>query len=502
MPEHIRALVVVLVFSTGVFLAARGAVVQLVPDATFKRWRNLWVVSTLALFLTHNIWLCFLLLAVLMLVARRKEAHVMGLYFVVLFAGSAIPATIPGFGLINYFWTLDHYRLLALTLLLPTALSLARRSGTLRLGRSPVDRMVLGYLCLLSALSFRDTSATDGMRSILSLWVDIFLPYYVASRSIRDMDGLRYALVGYVLGAMLLVPVAAFEAVHGWRLYPAAVNALGLNGNLFGMYLARSGFLRPAGSVVNSIVLGYTLVVALGFFLYLKEFLRKPFHRWLGLSVLVIGILASLSRGPWVGAAFLVLVFVLLGPLRVSRMARLLLFGSTALLILAQLPFGQLFIDMLPVIGTVEQGNVEYRADLLTNALPVIERHLWFGSAHFLEAPELQVMMQGEGIIDIVNSYVGVALHSGVIGLALFAGAFVTALFQLRRGIRLARPAGQDAAVLGRALWATLAAIMLIIYTVSSIFVIPTVYWAVVGLCVAYATAMKDANSQSRERAP
>lgn len=501
MPEHIRALVVVLALSVSVFIAVRGAVVQLVPEATFKRWRNLWVVSTLALFLTHNIWLCLLLLAVLMLAYRRKEAHVMGLYFAVLFAGSPIPATIPGFGLINYFWTLDHYRLLALTLLLPTALSLARRSDTLRLGRSPVDRMVLGYLCLLSVLSFRDTSVTDGMRSIVSFWIDIFLPYYVASRSIRDMEGLRYALVGYVLGAMLLVPVAAFEAVQGWRLYPAAVNALGLNGNLFGMYLVRSGFLRPAGSVVNSIVLGYALVIALGFFLYLKGLLHKPLHRWLGLSVLVIGILASLSRGPWVGAGFLLLVFVLLGPLRVGRLAQLLLFGSAALLILAQLPYGQLFIDMLPLIGTVEQGNVEYRADLLTNALPVIERHLWFGSAHFLEAPELQVMMQGEGIIDIVNSYVGVALHSGVTGLALFAGAFIAALFQLRRGMRLARQVEQDAVVLGCVLWATLAAIMLIIYTVSSIFVIPIVYWAVIGLCVAYAQAMKEASSKSGERA-
>lgn len=499
MPEHIRALVVVLAFSVGVFIAARGAVVQLVPEATYKRWRNLWLLLTLALFLSHNIWLCLALMSGLVLAYRRKEAHVMGLYFVVLFAGSPIPATIPGFGIINYFWTLDHYRLLALTLLLPTALSLARRGTTLRLGGSPVDHMVLGYLCLLSLLSFRDTSVTDGMRSIVSLWVDIFLPYYVASRSIRDMEGLRHALVGYVLGAMLLVPVAAFEAMRGWRLYPAAIDALGLNGNLFGLYLMRSGFLRPAGSVVNSIVLGYVLVVALGFFLYLKKFLRKPAHRRLGLIALVAGILASLSRGPWVGTAFLVLVFVLLGPRPLGRVVQLVLLGSAALLVLAQLPDGQQFVDMLPVVGTVEQGNVEYRADLLTNSLPVIERRLWFGSTHFLSAPELQVMRQGEGIIDIVNSYVGVALYSGVIGLALFAGAFVSALFQLRRGMRLARQAERDAVVLGRALWATLAAIMLIIYTVSSIFVVPTVYWAVIGFCVAYAGAMKDASRGSKE---
>lgn len=495
MPEHIRALAVVLTLSAGVFVATRGAMVQLVGEATYKRWRKLWLLLTLALFLSHNVWLCFALVSGLLLAYRRKEAHVMGLYFVVLFAGPAAFVTIPGFGIIDHFWTLNHYRLLALMVLLPAAFSLSQRSSTLRLGGSPVDHMVLGYLCLLSLLSLRDTSVSDGMRSIISLWVDIFLPYYVASRSIRDMEGLRHAMAGYVLGAMLLAPVAAFEVLRSWRLYPAAIGALGLNANLFGPYLMRSGFLRPAGSVVNSIVLGYVLVVALGFFLYLQGLLRKRSHRWLGFAGLAVGILAALSRGPWVGAAFLVFVFLLLGPRPVKRLAQLVLLGSVALLALVQLPQGQRLIDILPVIGTAEQDNVEYRADLLTNALPVIERHLLFGSTDYLDAPELQIMIQGEGIIDIVNSYIGVALDAGVVGLALFAGAFLGALSQVWRGMRLARHAGQDAVVLGRALWATLAAIMLVIYTVSSILVVPTVYWAVIGLCVAYAGVMKDASS-------
>ncbi|RYH53167.1 MAG: O-antigen ligase domain-containing protein [Alcaligenaceae bacterium] len=352
---------------------------------------------------------------------------------------------------------------------------------------------------MLSLLSFRDTTVTEGLRSIVSLWIDIFLPYYVASRSIRNMEGLRHALTGFVMAAMVLAPIAVFEAVRGWRLYPATMDILGLPMNVFGSYLIRSGFLRPTGTVMNSIVLGYVMVVALGFFVYLKGNLGRPMHRWLGLTVLSGGILASLSRGPWVGAAFLVIVFILLGPRPVGRLVKSGLLGSAALLVLAQLPHGQLFIDMMPGFGTVEQGNVEYRADLLTNALPVIERHLLFGSTDFLYAPELQVMMQGEGIIDIVNSYVGVALNFGVVGLVFFAGAFATAFLQLRRGMRLARQINPDDVVMGRALWATLAAIMLIIYTVSSISIVPTVYWPVIGLCVAYAKAMKDASENLKE---
>lgn len=499
MPEHIRALVVVLALGMGVFVAARGAVVQTVPAATYKRWRNLWLLSTLTLFLSHDVWLCLALMSGLLLAYRRKEAHVVGLYFVVLFVAPPASVMIPGLGIIDHLWALDHYRLLALMLLLPTALALAQRGSTQRLGGSPVDWMVLGYLCLLSLLSFRDTSVTAGVRAVFSLWVDIFLPYYVVSRSIRDMEGFRHALTGYVLGAMILGVIGVFEALRIWRLYASVVGVLGLDNSYFGFYLMRSGFLRPIGTVGHSIVLGYVLVVAFGFFLYLKELLVKPVHRWLGLIALGAGILASLSRGPWVGAVLLVLIFVMLRPRSAWRLMKISCFSLIVLLVLTQLPHGQLLIDLLPIIGVEEQENVEYRADLLTNALPVIERHLLFGSTDYLDAPELQVMMQGEGIIDIVNSYIGVALSSGVVGLMLFVGAFAAAFLQLMRGMRLARQIGDSSVVLGRALWATLAAIMLIIYTASGIFAIPVVYWTVIGLCVAYANAMKHECSRARK---
>ncbi len=492
MPEHLRALVVVFTLGFGLFHATRAAVLPLVSGDTFGRWRNLWLLSTLVLFLSHNIWVCIALLVGLLLAYRRREAHVMGLYFVVLFVAPPAPVVIPGFGILDHFWVLDHYRLLGLTLLLPTAISLFQRSSTPRLGSSPVDWMVLGYACLLSMLAFRDGNVTSAMRAAFSVWIDIFLPYYVASRSIRSMEGLRHALTGYVLAAMILALVGIFEVLRTWKIYPSALVALGLSEDPFRSYLMRSGLLRPNATVGDSIVLGYVLVVGLGFFLYLKDFVIKPLNRWLGMGLLIAGIVASLSRGPWVGGFFLVIAFIIMGPRPVRQLVRLVLAGAVVLLALDQLPSGQRLIDMLPVIGSIEQENVEYRADLLTTALPVIGRSLLFGSGDFLDAPELQVMIQGDGIIDVVNSYVGVALHAGLAGLVFFAGAFLLALLQLRRGARIARRCDPGAAVLGRALLATLASIMLIIYTVSSISVIPVVYWSMLGLCVAYALAMKE----------
>lgn len=499
MPEHLRALLVVLFLSGGFFWAVRPAAVQWVSDATFLRWRNVWLLSTLILFLSHSIWICILLHAALYLTYRRKEVHLLGLYFVVLFVAPPIPVVIPGFGILDHFWEINHYRLLGLTLLLPAAIALFLRASTPRMGSSPVDWMVLGYVCLMSALAFRDASVTGALRSTFSVCIDILLPYYVASRSIRDSEGLRYALAGYVFAAMILALVAVFEVFRSWKLYGGLLSVLGVNERLFGFYLFRSGLLRPNATLGNSIVLGYAIVVGLGFFFYLQAFLAKPFHRWMGFLVLAAGTLASLSRGPWVGAVLLALLFILMGPRPMKQMIRVGLGSAMVLLLTSQLPMGGVLIDMLPFVGSLEQGNVEYRANLLTVSLPVIERNLLFGSPDYLDAPEMQVMLQGEGIIDVVNTYIGVALYSGLVGLALFGGAFLLALRQLHTGMRSARRYDDRDAALGRALFATLASIMLMIYTVSSIFVVPVVYWPVIGLCVAYARAMKAQTRKLKE---
>ena len=161
--------------------------------------------------------------------------------------------------------------------------------------------------------------------------------------------------------------------------------------------------------------------------------------------------------------------------------------SALVLMVLSVAPAGQEIINLLPFVGQEEQGNIDYRADLLTVSMSVIERNLLFGSSDFLSAPELQVMKQGEGIIDIVNSYIAVALHAGLVGLFFFLGMFATSLLSVRRGMRWARVGGDaDGVTLGRALFAILASVMVIIFTVSGIYVVPMIYSILIGLCCYY----------------
>ena len=99
----------------------------------------------------------------------------------------------------------------------------------------------------------------------------------------------------------------------------------------------------------------------------------------------------------------------------------------------------------------------------------------------------MQSLTQGQGIIDIVNTYIGIALSVGLIGLMLFVCFFAAVLLGIRKGMRSFSNKDEEARRLGRALLATLAGIMITIVTVSSITVIPVVYWSIAGLGVAYA---------------
>ena len=488
---------VILVLATPVWLIVQGALSRQLPAGTLSRWRNLWFFVTLALFLSHSYWVFALLLFAMMMAVRRQEAHVVGLFFVLLFAGSPVRIDVPGFGLINYVLILDHYRLLTLCLLAPAALVLMQSRQTISMGKAPIDVFVLGYFLLISVLSFRESNITVGARLVVMHAIDILLPYYVVSRSIRDIEGFKAAITGFVVAAFVLAPLAVFESLRSWRLYTAVQAPLGLDPSGWAVYIGRAGLLRASLSLGHPIVLGFVFMVALGFFAFLHQSLTKAWHKWLAWTSLIVGLLASISRGPWVGALVLVVVMTLAAKHPVKNVFK---GGLLALLIAALLgvfPAGQQFLDLLPFLGEEETGSVDYRVELWSFVSPVVERYFWLGSTHFLQTPELRMLayVQGQGIADLVNRYFEVVLASGVVGLALFAGAFVRALQVVWRGLRQ-QASTYEQKSLGWALLSTVLAVMVTISTVSNITAISVIIWSLLAMCTAYSVMVRDAGSR------
>jgi len=495
MPEHLRALVVVLALSGLSFWLMRPAVAQWVGAATFKQWRNLWLGLTLVAFLSHSFWVYALVVALVLLLKPPPMGHVVGVWLLLLFLVPAASINIPGLGIINFLFTINHLRLLSLVLLLPAALVLLQQRASLRLGSTWPDKLLLTFLLLVAVLQLREDNITSTLRGTFYLFTDVFLPYYVASRSLRSVEDFRHALTGFLIAALLLGAMAMFEMLRYWKLYFALQNAMGFE-QAVGNYLGREGILRASVTTGHPIPLGLVMMTAVGLFFYLRE-QGTHWQRRLGWLVLAGGLAASLSRGPWVGAVFTIGMFLALGPKPVKHLLGLALLGAAAIPLLAVLPGGDRVLNLLPFIGQADQFNITYRERLLENSWIVIERNFWLGSIDYLQTPEMLSMIQGQGIIDIVNTYIGVALEYGMVGLGLFCLFFGLAWLGVFNSFR--RQADAEARLLGRVLLATLAGVLLTIFTVSSVNVIPWVYWTLAGVCVAYASVFKLPLQQTKE---
>jgi O-antigen ligase len=491
MPEHLRALVVILALAGAAIFAFEKAHLSPANANDFKRLRNLWIASTLAAFLSHDFWLYAVVETLLILLWSKHSENRAAVFLLLLFVIPVGSIQVPGLGLVNYIFDMNHPRLLSMLLLVPCVLLTFRTAVA---GSRIPDGLFLSYILLTVMLQFRQTTFTDTLRFSFHTILDSVLPYYAFSRSLKDMAAFRQALLCFLFAGFIVSLVAMFEVVKHWLLYRAVQDALGIS--FTGSYLGRADLLRANGPAGHPIALGYVMMVATGFYLYLRNSVESALWRHVGLAILAGGLMASLSRGPWLGAMVLLSVFAATGDRPLRNLAVLGIAATTGIAALVIVPGGEKILNLLPFIGTTEAANIEYRSRLFSNALAVIQRNLWFGSVDYLQTPEMQEMIQGQGIIDIVNSYVRIALAAGLVGLALFAAFFASAVLGVRRAMKSVVARNSDEYLLGRSLLATAMAVLFTIATVSSIVNIPIIYWSLAGMLVGYARMIRSQNSE------
>lgn len=487
MPEYLRDLAVISILAGLVFFAARVPVTAIMPKDDFIRRRNAWLLLTVASFLISNFWLFALAAAFFIHRAARQDGNRMAVFYFLIFAVPAAQTQIPGFGVINYLFAIDYLRLLILVVLLPLWIRLSSRADITPFGRTGADKLLLAFMLLATGLQLRETSFTDTLRYGFNLFVDIFLPYYAASRSLRTMQDFRDAMLAFAVAAMVLAAIAVVETLTFHLFYRPPMDRMGLSWSFLN-YLPRNSMLRSAGSTGHPIALGYVMAMAIGFLMFAGHGLR-PKARLRGMATLVAGFIAPFSRGPWIGGATLLASFIFTGSRPVGRLLKITLMSILAIAVVSVLPGGHVVTDLLPFIGNTDEVNVQHRENLVDAAYVVVLRNPLFGSVNFGAAPEIQALLLG-GIIDIVNTYVLLALEIGLVGMGLFAGVFVIAALAVRKALRKLPDTAVEERLLGRVLLSSLLATMVIIFTTSSITVIPVIYWSLAGMAVAYARAV------------
>jgi O-antigen ligase len=488
MPEHIRAFIVILTLSTIGFFVAKKLFQTQVTEKEFSAWRNIWFVSTTIAFLSGNFWIYALITSAYIHFIFKKVDNKISIFFIFLFVIPPVGQAIPGLGLVNYLVTIDQIRLASLVILMPIAIQLSR-NNKFKFPKTSTDVFILLYVMILISLAMRDTTFTDAMRTAFYTYTDILLPYYVASRGIKNIEQMKTIAIAIITAAVAVAFIATFEHIKGWLLYRAVQGVLGQEST--NQVLQRSGSIRSIASLLQPIVLGYFMFIALGFYLFISNYIEKNNIKRIGFAILILGLYVPVSRGPWVGAMLMVLVFLGLGPSALKRLSTLAFCAILLLPTLTIIPGGEKYLNLIPFVGETEKSTITYRQDLYKNSVIVIEKNPLFGSTNYILEPEMQAL-KINGIIDIVNSYLRIALETGYVGLIVFIGIFLTALMSMYKQMRRIKDKNDEYRALLRSMIGILLGIMATIATVSSIGVVPIIYWLMIGISIGACQIIKS----------
>jgi len=485
MPEYLRAYIVVILLFLTSFWLLKKIRPDFVSSLELNKWRNYWILIVSVAFLSPNVWFYLLALSILLISIRSSPTDKAIFFLAILCASPLFHYTIPGLGIINFLITLNYADTLVLFLLIP-AYQYASKENAWSLNN--FDKFVIIYVALISILALSQTSITHGIRLAFNYSLAIALPYLAFSRAINStaaLQKLSFALL-FCLAPMALI--GCFESLKYWKLYSSAfVHVLG-DGNYLS-YRLRGDSLRANALYASPIVLGYAMVIGFGFLIYIKKYINSQnVIRFLGLTFLA-ALYFTKARGPWLGLAVLGFLYIWSGPQKFSNLARLALLTVLISLPLSLTPAGNKLFEMLPFLSSAtshEASTVDYRFRLIEQGWLVFKQNPILGSINYRDTPEMEVMRQGQGIIDVVNSYIHIALSYGTVGLSLFLFIFIGLLVSLQKAVKSLPSSEVELIHIGRTLFAVWGAIIFVIFTVSSIDFIPVFYWSIAGVCSAY----------------
>lgn len=427
MITNLKALVVVFGIALIVFAVARPVCLRFMAEADFVHRRNTWFALTVVAFVSPNFWFFAAIAMPLLAWSAHKDPNPLALYILV---SCVVPPNIefdiPVVG-INALFPMSYLRVLSFAVLLPIAWRLLGAKAMKNHGRfSAVEWFILAYAVLHLALWAPYESATHIMRRGFLYFIDIVILYFVAIRACSSRKALVEVLAMFCLLCTVLASIAVFESQRGWLLYQGISIAWG--DPIAFAYAMRDGSLRAQVSAGHSIPLGYLLAIGFGIWVYLSAHVKS--RQWTVMVGLVLwaGLISAHARAPWITAVVVAFAYLALVPNGAARVVRAAVASAILAIVVAVSPIGGRIIDNLPFIGSVGQENVEYRQLLATQSWEMVQRNPFFGDVSVLN--QLESLRQGEGIIDLVNTYAHIAMFYGLVGLTFYLAPFVIGLWK------------------------------------------------------------------------
>jgi hypothetical protein len=501
MGVSLKALIVILAIAAVVFRLAKPIAVRFSDARDFDRRRNVWFVLTVTAFLSPSFWLFTLVAAPLLAWAGHKDRNPVALYLLMLHVIPSIGVDIPLPG-VNAFFDLDIYRILSFFILIPAAFRLSKSKDTTRIrGLTAMEVSLLAYGALQIVFFVRPVmpdhtvlqpSFTNDLRIAFLYFIDVYIVYFVVSKSCTSRQSITEGMAAFCLSCAVMAAVAIFETLRHWLLYGILISQWDIGSG--GYYVFREGALRATASSGNTLVLGYLLALACGFWQYLQSHIDSRFARISVPLLLWLGMLATYARGPVVGVLVTYAVFNALRPRALPRLFKH-AFGAVLIFIVISLsPLGARVSALLPFISrsTDSQAaiSVRYRQQLAQEAWDLFVNHPFFGDQFALL--KLEDLRQGEGIIDIVNVYANVAVFYGVIGFAAFFALMLLALSQAYGTAKKVVQEDPDLALMGFCLVSCIIGTLVMMATCSFILGYAKLYYVLAAFAAAYAHLVRS----------
>lgn len=355
------------------------------------------------------------------------------------------------------------------------------------------DLAVIAITLLFVFIYNRDPSVTSLLRGLTVNILSFVGPYLLVSRSLRNAEDIERLLLRFCMGGVVLAITACFQAQWHWVVFQTYYEALHIPFPMASWSLSmRAGMLRTGGAMLDYSSGGLFLACILA----MMPFLRRHFRSigfWVVVAILIGGLIASQSRGAWIAAITgLIFVFAYRG-----------LWGKAALLIgglglaEAAILLSESLGGLAAVTGQDEEasGTISYRKLLATQGMEQIKDHPLMGQSPDQLVENMSSLMQGQHIVDFVNSHLFIAMAAGIPLFLLWCGVWLMPIVDAWQRRKMSGEfIGAAAAIMVPAMIA-----LIFTSTIDRNLTWPTIALALAGPCLVIAQRQRKGERRSSE---
>ncbi len=392
-------------------------------DPLIKKAFLVWIVMVFPSLFIANILVTLIIFTFFLIYFSPKEYSDKVAFFILTFAAAPeyieYQMSAPGISELLY---LTPFKVAIFTLLLPVLIKNAQNKK-LKVNFNLLDIIIVFFVLYISLMSLRGSNLTSGLRLTVDNIIVYLIPYFAISRTMLTYKKVEKFLFCLFIAGLIMTAIGIVSSSLKWEFYK-----LHKEFNIFSIPEFRFGFMRVAGILEGPGGLGIIVAITYISVEFIKKRFRLPFWKiWALRAGLTLGLICAGIRGAMLATMFMFIVYIFVSS-KNSAVRYLMIFGA----LLAIAAYFLIGIDFNKSVQNVENiGTFYYRYNLIVASIKQISENIIFGDIYYVRSGNFDHLIQGQGIIDIVNYYLQITLEYGIIGLSMFVMMYSLAIISI-----------------------------------------------------------------------